>query len=113
MRWWTNQSVQTQGTPAFWMYVGTQDKCTLKNHMTRHTGEKAYACHLCDRTFSLKQTKETHIKSIHEEASRFRCDYVDCTYGSEYRRQLETHKIKHTGEKEKVSHVWKSIFTGT
>ena len=78
---------------------GTQDKRSLKNHMTRHTGEKAYTCHLCDRAFSLNHAKELHIRNIHEEARRFRCDYVDCTYGSEYRRQLETHKIKHTASK--------------
>lgn len=37
----------------------------LKQHMKIHTGEKAFACPVCDRKFTLKFNMNLHLKNSH------------------------------------------------
>ena len=88
---------------------GTQKKKALESHLDRHTSEKAYKCHLCEKTFAAKKKcsfdahvkrhsgvkefkchtcgqafsqigfRNRHIRSIHEEVGKVKCDQPNCT----------------------------------
>jgi len=42
---------------------------------------------------------KTHIESKHEGLIRYKCDYMNCSYGTNRRDNLKTHNMVHTGEK--------------
>jgi hypothetical protein len=38
----------------------------MRRHIaTIHEGQKAFKCHICDRSFTQKGSMETHIASVH------------------------------------------------
>nr|XP_019535555.2 transcription factor Ouib [Aedes albopictus] len=42
-------------------------KCYLKDHMAVHTGELAYHCEVCDRSFAAMNNYITHLKKFHPD----------------------------------------------
>ena len=57
---------------------------------------KACVCKICEKTFSRPDQQRLHTKNIHEGVWRLKCDYPDCLFGAEKKRQLENHTIKHS-----------------
>ena len=89
---------------------GTNERRQLKEHTMRHS-ENAYKCSLCDKTFMAKKNHKKHIRNIHEGGGNFKCDYLECTFGTYNSRLLESHAVKHTGEKLQQCHLCDQIFS--
>ena len=77
----------------------TNDRKSLKEHTMRHISETAYKCNFCDKTFTRKRNYTRHIRVTHEGVCQFKCDYIDCNYGTNDKRSFEAHAVKHTGVK--------------
>ena len=88
----------------------TNERKGLKEHTMRH-GEKVYNCNLCEKTFVMKKTMKTHIRNIHEGVGRFKCGYINCTFGTYDKRVLEIHTVKHTGVKLYQCHLCDRTFS--
>lgn len=42
----------------------------LKRHMTKHSNERNYKCHACDKAFKTKKTMSQHYNNIHQKIMR-------------------------------------------
>ncbi|XP_021698961.1 transcription factor Ouib [Aedes aegypti] len=60
-------------------------KCYLKDHMAVHTGEMAYNCALCDRSFAAMNNWISHCKKTHPD--------VECNPRNVSRRVVEGVKV--------------------
>ena len=70
----------------------TQYKFRFKAHTIKHTKSspvrpvgssvKAEECDHCDQTFTGKTARDKHIKTIHQNILRFKCEFLNCTYGT-------------------------------
>ena len=82
---------------------GTNKRKSLKEHTMRHTvkrhSKETFRCIFCAKTFMMKKHEQTHIRNIHSGVGRYKCDYLDCTFGTYDKRSLEAHVAKHTGVK--------------
>ena len=56
---------------------GTKDKHSLKAHEKRHSGAKEFKCHICGQSFAQIGFRNRHIRSIHEEVGKIKCDKLD------------------------------------
>ncbi|XP_008483920.1 zinc finger protein 678-like isoform X2 [Diaphorina citri] len=72
----------------------------LKNHLDIHSGEKDYACHICNKVFVRHSTLENHMKAVHEKIRDFQCKVCDRAFFDVY--NLKLHMRIHTGEKKYV-----------
>ena len=71
-------------------------KQTLKNHMSRHTGERPYACTQCQSSFLKDRDLKRHIM-IHTGERPFKC--IQCSNTFTRSHHLKLHMTKHTGDK--------------
>ncbi|XP_070205624.1 zinc finger protein 431-like [Littorina saxatilis] len=69
----------------------------LREHMSKHTGEKDYACEKCDKTFRLPQYLKQHMLT-HSGQRPHACPLCPANYKTS--AKLKQHMIKHTGEKD-------------
>ncbi|XP_070206304.1 zinc finger protein 236-like [Littorina saxatilis] len=63
----------------------------LKEHMVKHTGERAYACGKCDETFCLPQHLKGHMV-IHSGQRRHKCPHCDATFMRQLNLKRHIHK---------------------
>ncbi|XP_028440166.1 zinc finger protein 260-like isoform X2 [Perca flavescens] len=75
---------------------GFAHPCTLRQHLTVHTGEKSFSCSVCDRKFALKQHLTRHLAS-HTGEKSFSCSVCDKRFAQKH--YLNRHLASHTGEK--------------
>ena len=64
-------------------------------------GKKPFKCSLCDTSFSLKQTLEKHIASVHEGKKPYKCNICETSYVQ--RGHLKSHLASTVHEKNSKS----------
>ena len=89
----------------------TNLKSSLKKHTSgKHTTESMRERHTCDyegctyKTF-YKSGLRPHIETKHEGIVRFRCEFMNCTFGTNKRKKLIGHTIMHTISTESQKNV--------
>uniref|UniRef100_A0A0N5C4B8 Zinc finger protein n=1 Tax=Strongyloides papillosus TaxID=174720 RepID=A0A0N5C4B8_STREA len=69
----------------------------LYTHKKTH-GAKAFQCHLCPKTFTLKNYLKLHVKQVHEQNEKKHvCRF--CMKSFSYAGSLQVHVRTHTGER--------------
>jgi hypothetical protein len=49
----------------FYGHTGFVTNSALREHRVVHTGERPYACAVCEKTFGMKNNLRVHIQRIH------------------------------------------------
>uniref|UniRef100_A0AAG5CNG3 Protein krueppel n=1 Tax=Anopheles atroparvus TaxID=41427 RepID=A0AAG5CNG3_ANOAO len=81
-------------------------------HLTIHTAERPFQCHICLAQFKTKYVQQNHIRTVHENVRSYRCPI--CTEPSRMfksKRTLEDHMRYHTGERPFVCCICKITFS--
>ena len=77
-------------------------------YLTEHVG-KRFICPQCPCTYASKGGLTEHVKHIHENASRYRCE--TCGKGFSIRSHYFDHLAAHTGVKQYVCPTCEKHFT--
>ena len=100
----------------------TNIRASLKRHMSAKHIEKAMKetavekCNFEDCTYKtlFKYKLRTHIGIKHEGIVRFRCEFMNCSYGANHRKSFKEHTMTHSSEKNKYKSkcpICKKTFT--
>ena len=93
----------TERGPAF------KDISPLPYHVMPEQIGKRFMCPRCPCTYASKSSLTEHIRHIHENASRYRCE--TCGKGFSIRSHYYDHLASHTGVKRYVCSVCLNEFT--
>eukprot|EP00794_Sanderia_malayensis_P007043 gene7043-7834_t len=63
----------------------------LSQHVLTHTGERAFACDECAKTFLRPYHLKRHKLSVHKDKSEFRCTFEGCKYVTNINYNLNRH----------------------
>ncbi|XP_059611746.1 zinc finger protein 835-like [Phlebotomus argentipes] len=66
-------------------------------HWQIHTGLRLFKCHLCDKSFRIRQGLNCHIREVHLKTKNYQCDSCDRLFANYY--TLVEHRRTHTGER--------------
>ncbi|XP_063391923.1 zinc finger protein ZFP2-like [Cydia fagiglandana] len=69
----------------------------LRTHHVRHTGEKPYKCESCAKCYGTAAALKVHVEAVHIRLRNYRCDQCPKTFLRA--TGLYVHKVVHTGEK--------------
>ena len=64
-------------------------KCHISEQHPEHCCKKGFTCEFCGKTFTVKNTLQDHIKSIHDGVLEYKCDKCGREFGC--RRNLVVH----------------------
>ncbi|XP_060808052.1 zinc finger protein 543 [Amyelois transitella] len=84
------------------------NRTLLREHVHSHTGDRPYACSLCDKTFANKYTHQAHLR-IHEVRPRpFKCQQCGKTFFTQ--QNLNQHEKTHLGIRDFICKVCNKAF---
>uniref|UniRef100_A0A1B6MBH0 Protein krueppel n=1 Tax=Graphocephala atropunctata TaxID=36148 RepID=A0A1B6MBH0_9HEMI len=81
----------------------------LQSHVRSHTGERPFACTICSKTFTDKSALNAHLRIAHFTEKTHVCNF--CGKAFKLKKQLERHKLMHTGHHYHRCEICGNLFT--
>ena len=69
----------------------TNSRRYLKEHIMRHSSKQVFKCHKCDKSFTKLHQRDRHNKFKHERHIVLKCEYLNCSYETQDKQNLEVH----------------------
>ena len=70
-------------------------KANLNGHIDRHVKESRFRCDRCEFSSHDKLCLTRHVKSIHDNGSRFHCSFPGCNYSGPHPSYVQKHQRSH------------------
>ena len=67
----------------------------LQSHLSCHTKEKRFKCHLCKFQTAHKGSLPVHIRRMHEEPTNWSCSFPGCNYSATQQASVQVHRQTH------------------
>ncbi|GAB0097726.1 hypothetical protein DMENIID0001_133920 [Sergentomyia squamirostris] len=66
-------------------------------HRAIHTGTKLFPCHLCEKSFRIRQGLNLHLRAVHYDERKYKCDICGMSFA--HQSTAAQHHLIHTGSK--------------